>query len=97
MEDKAWKKVNDKPKPKIRKIDQDLLNAAYFGILLFYYFYYIILYLNQTFIYIYNKVMLHYVVNLLLWVLIVNIWKKGYSYHFNIFNIFYHIYYYIYL
>ena len=35
MEDKAWKKVNDKPKPKIRKIDQDLLNSAYFGILLF--------------------------------------------------------------
>jgi len=31
MDDKAWKKVNDKPKPIVRKIDQDLLNAAYFG------------------------------------------------------------------
>ena len=33
MDDKAWKKVNEKPKLKVRKIDQDLLNAAYFGIL----------------------------------------------------------------
>ena len=31
MEDKAWKKVNDKPVKKVRKLDQDLLNAAYFG------------------------------------------------------------------
>lgn len=45
MEDKAWKRVNDKPKPKIRKIDQDLLNAAYFGILLFYY---LIIFINNN-------------------------------------------------
>ena len=31
MDDKAWKKVNDKPKAVVRKVDQDLLNAAYFG------------------------------------------------------------------